>query len=77
MTSRHLSTEQRCGLETLAAAGRNGVSDATLLAGGFSLETLAGLVLAGLATAVTETIGPAFKIERYRITDEGRKAIQV
>jgi hypothetical protein len=76
MTSRHLSAEQRYGLATLAAAGRNGVSDATLLADGFLLEMLRGLVLAGFATVVTETIGPAVKIERYRITDEGRKAIE-
>jgi DNA-binding PadR family transcriptional regulator len=71
-----LNDEQQRALEILADAGRNGVSDATLPAHGFSLETLAGLVLAGLATAVTETVGPALKIERYRITDAGRKAIE-
>jgi hypothetical protein len=76
MTPQHLSAEKRRALEILAAAGRKGVSDATLLAHGFLPEMLAGLVLAGLATAVTETIGPAIKIVRHRITAAGRKAIE-
>jgi hypothetical protein len=37
---------------------------------------LAELVLAGFVTAVTETIGPAIEVERYCITDAGRKAIE-
>lgn len=40
---------------------------------------LAGLVLAGLATVVAETLqadGPTIKIERVRITDAGRRAIE-
>ncbi len=37
---------------------------------------LAGLVLAGLATAVTETIGPAIKLERHGITAAGRRALE-
>jgi hypothetical protein len=40
---------------------------------------LAGLVLAGLATVVTEITkpgGPTIKVERYRITDAGRRAIE-
>jgi hypothetical protein len=47
---------------------------------GFSVDMLAGLVLAGLAIVVTETKtvghGLTIKVERYRITDDGRKAIQ-
>jgi hypothetical protein len=39
---------------------------------------LAGLVLAGLATVVTETMragAAAMKVERYKITDDGRAAL--
>jgi hypothetical protein len=38
----------------------------------------AGLVLAGLATVVTDTMragAPPIKVERYRITDAGRAAL--
>jgi hypothetical protein len=40
---------------------------------------LAGLVLAGLATVVTETMkagAATITIERYMITDDGRKALE-
>jgi hypothetical protein len=37
---------------------------------------LSELVLVGLATVATETIIPAIKVERYRITDAGRRAIE-
>jgi len=43
------------------------------------LNMLAGLVLAGLAKVVTETMragGPSLKVERYRITDDGRRMIE-
>jgi hypothetical protein len=45
---------------------------------GISREMLATIVLAGLATVVTETLGiegATFKIERMRITDAGRRAL--
>jgi len=43
-----------------------------------SPDTLAMLALAGLATVVTETLAGAstIKIERMRITDAGRRAIE-
>ncbi len=44
---------------------------------GFSRDILAMLVLAGLATVVTETLrasGATVKIERMRITDAGKRA---
>jgi hypothetical protein len=47
-------------------------------ANGFKPKLLAGLVLAGLATAETETVragGPPMKVERYFITDAGRQAL--
>jgi hypothetical protein len=71
----HFSAEQRRALKILAAAGREGVNDAALRAHGFLPEMLAGFVLDGLAAAVTETIGPAIKVERHHITAAGRKAI--
>jgi hypothetical protein len=40
---------------------------------------LAGLVLAGLTTVVTETVrsgGHTIKVERLRITDAGRRALE-
>jgi hypothetical protein len=45
---------------------------------GFEADILAGLVLAGLVTVVTETVragGPTIKTERFLITDAGRRAI--
>ena len=55
------------------------VADLLVLAHEFSCDMLAGLVLAGLATVVTETIragGPTIKVERYRITDAGTQALE-
>ena len=51
-----------------------------VVAHGFSAEMAAGLVLAGLATVVTETKsaprGVTIKVERIRITDAGRRALE-
>jgi len=49
-----------------------------MLAHCFKRETLAGLVQAGLATVVTETMragAATIKVERYRVTDDGRDAL--
>jgi hypothetical protein len=46
---------------------------------GFSRETLATLVLNGLAMVMTETLsldGGTIKIERMRITEAGRQAVR-
>jgi hypothetical protein len=62
------------------ARNTHGATEATMLAHGFRREMLAGQVLAGLATVVTETtrVGArTVKVERYRITDDGRKALQL
>ena len=75
-----LSREQRRALKTLADAPRGVSEEVLVIAHGFSVETLAGLVLAGLATVVTETKtvlrGLTIDIERLRITTEGRQAIE-
>jgi hypothetical protein len=75
-----LSREQRRALKMLADAPRGVSEEVLVIAHGFSVETLGGLVLAGLATVVTETKtvlrGLTIDIERIRITTEGRQAIE-
>jgi hypothetical protein len=72
-----LTADQRRALLLLASDER-GATEALMLAHGFHREMLAGLVLAGLATVVTETMragATPIKVERYRITDGGRAAL--
>jgi hypothetical protein len=75
-----LSREQRRALKMLADAPRGVSEEVLVIAHGFSAETLAGLVLTGLATVVIETKtvlrGLTIDIERIRITTEGRQAIE-
>jgi hypothetical protein len=76
---RYLRSQRRLALQLLAGSSRGATADLLVLAHGFSRDMLAGLVLAGLATVVTETVragGPATKVERYRITDDGRRALE-
>jgi hypothetical protein len=50
-----------------------------LLADGFTVDTLADLVREGLATAQRGTLrvgGRTIRVERYCITDAGRRAIE-
>jgi hypothetical protein len=51
-----LTAEQRRAL-ALLARNTHGATEALMLAHGFRREMLAGLVPAGLATVVTETMG--------------------
>jgi hypothetical protein len=72
-----LADKQRRALEMLARVPR-GLTEAAMLANGFATYLLAGLVLAGLATVVTESVragGPTIKSERFMITDAGLRAI--
>jgi hypothetical protein len=73
------SREQRRALIKLAGAPR-GLTEYLLIARGFSAEMLSGLVLAELATVVTEPMrvrrGLTIMVERFRITDAGRRAIE-
>jgi hypothetical protein len=71
--------EQRRALKMLDTP--RGVSEEMLvLAHGFSTEMIAGLVLAGLATVVMETMmarpGVTIVVERIRITDSGKRALE-
>ena len=73
-----LSTQARRALELLDGF-QHGVAEEFLELSGFNREMLAELVLAGLITVATETVqagAPTIKVERYRITDDGRKAIK-
>jgi hypothetical protein len=63
----------------IASTARGTTEDLLVLAHGFSRDTVAGLVLAGLLTVVTETLrvgGPTVKVERVKITDDGRSALE-
>jgi hypothetical protein len=75
---KRLSPRQRRALEFLASIP-NGATEALLLAHGFSHRILAGLVLAGLATVASEPMRSGrqiIRIEQYRITEAGRKAVE-
>jgi hypothetical protein len=72
-----LTSDQRRALALLASDER-GVTEDLMLANGFRGKMLAGLVLAGLATIVTETVragAATIKVECYRITDAGRATL--
>jgi hypothetical protein len=76
---RHLSPEWRQVLQLLASSPRGATEEVLVLGHGFSRDMLAMLVLAGLATVVTETLragGPTIKVERFSITDAGRRALE-
>jgi hypothetical protein len=75
-----LSPQWRRALEMLADAGLSGVTDAELVAQGFSAEMMASLVLSGRTVAMVEAEGGGdrpIKIVRMRITDAGRKELDV
>ena len=73
------SREQRRALKKLAGTPR-GLTEDLLIAHGFSVEMLSSLVLAKLATVVTEPMmtdrGVTTMVERIRITDAGRMALE-
>jgi hypothetical protein len=73
-----LNADQRQVLELLAGSPR-GYTKGRLLADGFTVDTLADLVREGLATAHRGAVragGRQIRVERYRITDAGRRAIE-
>jgi acyl-coenzyme A thioesterase PaaI-like protein len=71
---------ERRALAILANAKARGCTAATLLAHGFKIEMLAGLVRDGYATACPEVVkadGRTTEVARVRITDVGRRALDV
>jgi hypothetical protein len=62
----------------LLGGGRDGYTEATMLAHGLTISTLARLILDGLATATPETVHAGrrpIQVVRVRITDVGRLAL--
>jgi hypothetical protein len=60
-------------------AGPHGCAEALILANGFDIELLTGLVRAGLTTLATETVrasGRTLGISNVKITDAGRRAVE-
>ena len=70
-----LSPQARRALIEIGSRSHGAAEDVLTLSG-FKREMLARLLGAGLVTVVTENIGPAVTVERYRITDDGRRAIE-
>jgi hypothetical protein len=69
---------QRQALELIASRPR-GCTKGLLLADGFAADMLADLLREGLATAHRGAVragGRQIRVERYRITDAGRKAVE-
>jgi hypothetical protein len=74
-----LSAEQRRALEMLNRSRRSGCTKSFLVAHGFTLAMLVGLIRDGLAEAQTETVraaGWTTEIVRIRITAAGRRALE-
>jgi hypothetical protein len=63
----------------LVSSPRGATEEVLVLGHGFSRDMLAMLLLAGLATVVTETLradGPTIKVDRVMITHAGRRAVE-
>jgi hypothetical protein len=69
--------DRRRALELLVSC-RDGCTEAIMRAHGFSIDDMAALVRAGLATATAERIVAGrrtIEVARLRITEAGRRAI--
>ena len=74
-----LNADQRWALTLLADSGPGGCPEALLLAHGFTVDVVDGLLSNGLATKHHETMsagGRMIEVVRVRITDAGRKALE-
>ena len=72
-----MTPEQRRALEMLAD-NPPGLTESMLMAHGFTIGMLAGLVLAGLATATSSTVQAGrrnIEVVRVRITNAGIQAL--
>jgi hypothetical protein len=73
-----LTAEQRRALAVLTSAGHNGTSQALLMAHGFSVSMIAGLVNRGLASLTREKVWAGSKLVeagQARITVAGSEAL--
>jgi hypothetical protein len=76
---RDLSAEERRALEMLNRSPRSGCTNRLLVAHGFTLATLVGLIRDGLVHVQSESLtapGRTVEIVRVRITAAGRRAIK-
>jgi len=77
MARRRPKPDRRRAHELLASS-REGVSEALMIAHGFTVPQMVELVRSGLASATPERVvvgNRAMQITRLRITDAGRKAL--
>ncbi len=73
-----LTAEQRRALAMLTSAGLNGASQTSLMAHGFCVSMIAGLVNRGLATLTCEKVRAGSKlvdVGKVRITPAGQEAL--
>src|SRR5260370_41115422 len=73
------SGERRHVLKILADSGHLGVTEAIMMAYGFSTAMLVGMACDGFVTVVVDTVRAGdrtIKVRRPRVTDAGRKAIE-
>jgi hypothetical protein len=73
-----LTAEQRRALALLTSVGLNGASQASLMAHGFCVSMIAGLVKRGLATLTCEKDRAGSRlvdVNKVRITAVGREAL--
>ena len=69
--------DRRRALELLAGS-RDGLTEATMIAHGFSIAQMVELVRAGLATATAERVvagGRTMEVATVRITEAGRRTL--
>ena len=80
LRTRPLSAEQRRALELLANDPRGATGNLLVIAHGFEIKMLAGLVHEGLAAAILgepmKTAGKTIEVVRFWITDDGRSALE-
>jgi hypothetical protein len=69
------ATDRRRALQLLVGSAKQGCTEAFLLAHGFTVELLADMVRAGLATAQIESARAGGQT-RVHITDAGRRALR-
>jgi hypothetical protein len=77
MPDHRLTRDRRRALEVLADSPA-GVTEATMLAHGFTVELLTELVVAGLASATPERVQidrRSIRVTRVKITAAGRQAL--
>jgi hypothetical protein len=73
-----LTAEQRRALAVVARAGLNGTSQTSLMAHGFCISMIAGLIKRGLATLTREKVRTGSRLVNVgsiRITPAGRDAL--